>query len=69
MLEDISDKFDIVINTSPLIALVAAWGNLSRLESLYQKVLVPYEVTQEILQGGMNNFAVSEFQAATLVKR
>lgn len=48
----------IVINTSPLIALVAAWGNLSHLSSLYQEILVPFEVSQELLQGGSRNFAV-----------
>ena len=55
----------IVINTSPLIALVAAWGNLDRLRMIYQEVLVPFEVVQEILQGGMSNFGVAEFQAAS----
>jgi predicted nucleic acid-binding protein len=55
----------LVINTSPLIALVAAWGDLTRLESLYQEVWVPLEVAQEILKGGTSNFAVAEFQAAS----
>ena len=55
----------IVINTSPLIALVAAWGDLARLQPLYQQVLVPFEVVQEILQGGISNFGVAEFQAAS----
>ena len=54
----------IVINTSPLISLVAAWGNLDRLQPLYQEILVPFEVVQEILQGGLNNFGVAEFQSA-----
>ena len=56
---------EIVINTSPLIALVAAWGDLSRLERLYRRVWVPFEVRQEILQGGRSRFAVSEFAQAT----
>jgi len=59
----------IVINTSPLIALVAAWGDLSLLSSLYQEVLVPCEVSQELLQGGSRNFAVAEFQAASWLSR
>lgn len=42
----------IVINTSPLIALVAAWGDLTHLEPLYEKIWVPFEVCQEILSGG-----------------
>ena len=54
----------IAINTSPLLALIAAWGNLSRLRSLYQDVLVSFEVAQEIMQGGSSNFGVPEFQAA-----
>ncbi|WP_448603474.1 DUF3368 domain-containing protein [Thermoleptolyngbya sp.] len=54
----------IVINTSPLIALVAAWGGLKPLASLYEQVLVPFEVCQEILQGGSKNFAIAEFQNA-----
>ncbi len=54
----------IVINTSPLIALVAAWGHLDPLQPLYQEILVPFEVVQEILQGELSNFGVAEFQAA-----
>ena len=58
----------IVINTSPLIALVAALGNLEVL-NLYTEVLVPFEVCQEILEGGMAGFAVREFQAATWLQK
>ena len=54
----------IVINTSPLIALAAAWGSLSRLQSLYEEVLVPLEVQQEILRGGISDFGIAEFQSA-----
>lgn len=59
----------IVINTSPLIALVAAWGDLAPLAPLYNEVLVPFEVCQEILAGGPNNFSVPEFQQATWLKK
>jgi predicted nucleic acid-binding protein len=55
----------IVINTAPLIALVAALGDLTLLPSLYTQVLVPFEVCQEILAGGSSGFAVAEFEAAT----
>ena len=58
----------IVINTSPLIALVAALGNLQVL-NLYTEVLVPFEVCREILDGGMAGFAVKEFQAATWLQK
>lgn len=42
----------IVINTAPLIAIVAALGDLTILQSLYTQVLVPFKVCQEILTGG-----------------
>lgn len=54
----------IVINTSPLITLVAALGDLTVLRSLYTEVLVPLEVAQEITAGGRDRFAVAEFEAA-----
>jgi predicted nucleic acid-binding protein len=59
------DKKEIVIDTGPIIALVAALGDLSILRSLYHRVLVPYEVCQEILVGGPNGFAVNEFEDAS----
>ena len=59
----------ISINTSPLMALVAAWGDLTRLETLYRQVWVPFEVCQEILNGGARQFAVSEFEQATWLKK
>jgi predicted nucleic acid-binding protein len=58
----------IVINTSPLIALVAALGDLQVL-NLYTEVLIPFEVCQEILSGGTAGFAVNEFQAATWLQK
>ena len=54
----------IVINTSPLITLVAALGDLTVLRSLYTEVLVPKEVCQEIKAGGRDGLAVAEFEAA-----
>jgi predicted nucleic acid-binding protein len=42
----------LVINTGPLLALIAGYGDLSLLEKLYQHVLVPFEVCQEIESGG-----------------
>ncbi|MGB3239451.1 MAG: DUF3368 domain-containing protein [Geitlerinemataceae cyanobacterium] len=59
----------IVINTSPLIALVAALETLTVLPSLYNEVLVPFEVCQEILCGGSSNFAVAEFAADTWLQK
>lgn len=61
---------EIVVNTGPLIALVAATGDLEILRGLYSRIIVPFEVGGEILAGGQDGFAVPEFQAATfLVKQ
>jgi len=54
----------IVINTGPIIALVAACGDLRMLPLLYEKVLVPFEVAREVRAGGQNGFAVKQFEAA-----
>ena len=59
----------IVINTSPILALIAALGDLSILENLYQDVFVPLEVSQEILRGGQSGFGVAEFQAVQGLKK
>lgn len=55
---------EIVINTSPLLALSAALGDLNLLQSLYTEVFVPFEVCQEIEKGGTSGFSVAEFRAA-----
>ena len=60
---------EIVINTSPLIAIVAATGGLEILRSLYQNVFVTCEVGQEILTGGPEGFAVKAFEKATWLKK
>lgn len=54
---------EIVINTGPLLALVAATSDLTLLR-MYRRVWVPFEVCQEVLAGGSHGFAVSEFTAA-----
>ena len=59
----------IVIDTAPLISLVAALGDLKVLYSLYSQVLVPFEVCQEILAGGSRGFAVAEFEAADWLRK
>jgi predicted nucleic acid-binding protein len=63
------DTDRIVINTAPLISLVAALGDLTVLQSLYDQVLVPYEVCQEILTGGASGFGVTEFEAANWLQK
>ena len=55
----------IVINTSPLISLVAALGNLEVLSILYKEVIIPFAVCEEILNSECKVFAQSEFQQAT----
>ena len=59
----------IVINTSPLIAIVAAMGGFNVLQSLYTNVIVPFEVSQEILIGGTTGLSVTEFQADFWLKK
>ncbi len=58
----------IVTNTSPLIALVAAWDSLEPLRHLYQSVKVPKEVSDEILTGGSSNFGIKAFEAADFLE-
>jgi predicted nucleic acid-binding protein len=60
---------EIVINTSPLIAIVAAMGDFNVLQSLYTNVIVPFEVSQEILIGGTTGLGVTEFQADFWLKK
>lgn len=53
----------IVINTSPIVALVAATGDL-RVLRRYQRVYVPLEVCREVEAGAAGQFAVTEFLQA-----
>lgn len=59
----------LVINTGPLIALVAAVGDLTTLQHLYRRVVVPHEVCLEILAAGDDGFAAPQFSAATWLER
>ena len=63
------DTKRIVINTGPIIALVAALGDLKVLRLLYIEVIVPFEVCQEILTGGALSFAVTQFNEADWLKK
>lgn len=60
---------EIVINTSPLIAMVAALGDLEILRALYKNVFVTYEISQEILVGGREGFAVEAFEKAAWLNK
>ncbi|MDR1888366.1 MAG: hypothetical protein LBQ81_03145 [Zoogloeaceae bacterium] len=46
----------IVTNTTPLLALCAATGSLDIFRALYERVIVPLEVEQEIQAGGVSYF-------------
>ena len=59
----------IVINTGPIIALIAASGDLEILRQLYDQVLVPNEVAQEVLAGGDLGFGISQFTEASWLCR
>ena len=51
----------IVINTSPLIAIIAGLGDLSVLRKVYKNVVVPNEVSKEILVKGQDRFGAKIF--------
>ena len=55
----------VVTNTTPLIALTAATGSLEVLRALYTRVIVPYEVAEEIRAGGKEAFGLSVFEKAS----
>jgi predicted nucleic acid-binding protein len=59
----------IVINTGPILALVAGFGNLDVLKNLYDEVYVTKEVANELLVGGVDRFASEEFAEATFLIR
>lgn len=59
----------IVTNTSPLIALVAALGDLKVLSTLFDEVLVPFEVCQEITADNASRFGAFEFGEADWLKK
>jgi predicted nucleic acid-binding protein len=55
----------VVTNTTPLIALTAATGSLDILRFLYKRVVVPFEVAQEIKVGGSDAFGLDVFESAS----
>jgi len=63
------DKNEIVINTGPIISIVAATGNLEVLDLLFKNVYVPYEVAREINGDHLHNFAVKEFNEASFLTK
>lgn len=60
----------LVINTTPLLSLLAAMGNLDILKHLYSEVHVPLEVEREMLAGqGERAFGQAEFIADAFLVR
>ncbi len=57
----------VVCNTGPLIAL-AIINRLELLNSLFQEVIIPEAVNQEILQGGASLPGVSAYRAIPWIK-
>lgn len=60
---------NLVINTGPLLALTAGYGDLSFLEKIYKRVLVPFEVCQEIKAGGAHAFGLKEFVQSDFIEK
>lgn len=54
----------LVTNTTPLIALTAATGGLDVLRFLFERVVVPLELAEELRVGGPKAFGVDVFSAA-----
>lgn len=59
----------IVTNTTPLIALAVATGDLEILRHLYDRVVVPFEVEEELRAAGTDAPGVSAFDTATWLDR
>lgn len=55
----------VVTNTTRLIALTAATGSLDVLRTLYTRVVVPFEVAEEIRAGGKEAFGLDVFEQAS----
>ncbi len=60
---------ELVINTGPLLALIAGIGNLTFLDVLYKRVLVSFEVSKEIKAGGSTGFGLTEFEESNFLEK
>lgn len=60
---------ELVINTGPLLALIAGIGDLSLLNSLYKRVLISFEVSEEIEAGGASGFVIIEFKKSKFLEK
>ena len=61
------DDRTLVINTGPVLALIAALGDLALLDELYERVVVPRSVADEISVGGHSGFGVEVFHRSTFL--
>lgn len=62
------DRHPIVCNTTPLLAIIAAVGNLDVIRPLYSRVIVPREVADELLMSNLTRFGAREFQSASWIE-
>ena len=60
---------EVVVNTGPLIALIAGLGDLSVLKALYRRVLVPFEVCREMECGGASGFGIHECRRSDFIEK
>ncbi len=60
---------ELVINTGPVIALVAALGDLKILRDIYNRVVVPFEVCDEILAQSASHYGAKEFESANWLEK
>ena len=57
----------VVMNTGPILALTAALGDLALLDELFDRVVIPLCVADEILAGGSIGFGVDTFRRAAFL--
>jgi hypothetical protein len=60
---------EMVINTGPVITLIAALGNLDVLKRLYSRVIVPFEVCREIEIDNSTRFGAMEFSSTSWLEK
>lgn len=59
----------IVVNTSPIVALIAGIGDLTLLNKLYDKVIVPFEVCNEITVENNLRFGAEIFDSVKWIEK
>ncbi len=63
------ESSEIVINTGPILALIAGMGDLSFLSILYERVVVPREVSDELLVENGIRFGAQEFRSCEALEK